>query len=448
MAAHARLGPSNDRWPKCAPSVREEAAYPDISGDAAIDGTGSHELLEMCLKNGVRAEVYDGQLIGVGHPDRPLGWLVGPDRIARVQMCLDYVERRVNELKADYPMAKVVVESESKADPGGAFGRDDWWGTVDITITVFTPDVDYPRFIEVIDYKDGRGWVHVPGNTQLLAYLFGKIRPHVASGPDKVRPFRPERVGGVRMTIVQPKTSPVVRYEEPTVSELIREAEALARAADRTDDPDAPLIPGKHCKWCKHKPNCNAESEQSLATVKTMSNDVIATDGQSLFELVGKVLGDVAGLDNEKLAQLADARAGLESAFDKVEEEIQRRIELGDSVPGYAMAPGRGSNVWNAPEEDIVKSLKGRKLKLADIYPPKLASPAQILKSDKLTDAQKERIQKDLVAHKAGKLTLKKVKRDQQEKVLKDVAQSETSDVSSASLMFGDVAETSEPSFF
>ena len=48
MSAHARLGPSNPRWTKCPGSVREEMFYIDIPGEAAIDGTGSHLLLEMC----------------------------------------------------------------------------------------------------------------------------------------------------------------------------------------------------------------------------------------------------------------------------------------------------------------------------------------------------------------------------------------------------------------
>jgi len=102
MGAHARLGPSNARWPGCPGSVREEARYPDMPGEAAIDGTGSHELLEMCLKNGVSADAYDGQIIGTNHPDNPGGWMVDIDRIKRVNMCLDYIDRRVNELKAQF----------------------------------------------------------------------------------------------------------------------------------------------------------------------------------------------------------------------------------------------------------------------------------------------------------------------------------------------------------
>ena len=60
MSTHARLAPSNHRWPHCAGSVREEERYPDIAGEAAIDGTGSHLLLEYSLMHNVPASAYIG----------------------------------------------------------------------------------------------------------------------------------------------------------------------------------------------------------------------------------------------------------------------------------------------------------------------------------------------------------------------------------------------------
>lgn len=460
---HARLGPSNLRWPHCPGSVREESAYPDIPGTAAIDGTGSHLLLELCLTNNVRAETYDGQIIGVNHPDNPNGWLVGPERVERVQMCLDYVERRVKELKEQFPDAQVTVKSESRANPGGMFGRTDWWGTCDITIAVVSGFTCL--FMEVVDYKDGRGWVDVRNNTQLYSYLIGQLRPFIASGPELVRPIRVQGAPKSRMTIVQPKTHPPVRNCDAEPAEIVQKAEELSYAAWLTDQPDAPLIPdnkgGKgYCRWCKHKPNCTAESERSMNTVISMSNDVIATDGSSLFELVGQSLDKVTELPSEKLAELADARAGFDAIFAKVEEEIERRItEGGEQVPGYEMRPGNSRNVWNANEETIAKALRGRKLKKDEIYPPKLISPAQVMKHPKLTPEQRKRIQEELITTVAGNLKLTKVARDRQEKpsvesmfsdvAQKDVAQSQTNEVSSYPSLFEETpAVKEEVSFF
>jgi len=447
---HARLGCSNNRWPECAGSVREEERYPDIAGEAAIDGTGSHLLLEMCLQNNVSAAQYDQQIIGANHPDNPNGWMVDPARIKRVQMCLDYVKRRVNELKQQFHGCAVLVEAEGKADPGGAFGRDDWWGTVDITITARHPMSGDVYFIEVVDYKDGRGYVSEKNNTQLISYLFGKMRSFIASGPDKCRPFKPNAVPHCRMTIVQPKTNPVVRYQCSTRSEdnvstatVVEAAEQLSVAARATDDPDAPLTPGNHCQWCKANPkrggHCSAKSNQSFKTVESMSEIAIEADNSNLSEYIGKILADPKSLTEAQLSELADSEEGVQAIFDKVKTEIKDRIDQGITVPGYAMVPGKGSNVWNEDDETIAKKLKSRRLKNADIYPPKLISPAQVMKSDLLTDDQKARIQKELITFKGGKLALKKVAHDHvSEKV---VAQSSTEGVESteAELMFGNI---------
>jgi len=447
MGEHARLSPSNKRWPNCPGSVREESRYEDAPGAAAIDGTGSHLLLEMCLENNVNAHVYDQQIIGANHEDNPNGWLVAPDRIERVQMALDYIRRRVDELTEMWPDCDVLVESETKSDPGGAFGRDDWWGTCDITLTARHKMTGEVYFIEVVDYKDGQGYVSEKNNSQNISYLFGKLRPHIASPTTQVRPFTPGNVRGCRMTIIQPKTNPVVRYQcttRPedgvTVTSVVEAAEELAMAAHATDDPNAPLVPGKHCQWCKANPkrggHCTEQSNQSLRVVEAMATNEIVPGNQSLFEYISKVMTDPKSLTEEQLAELADAEEGIQAVFDKVKSEIKDRIGQGITVPGYAMQPGRGSNKWNEDEKVIAKKLRGRKLKTADIYPPKLISPAQVMKLPQLNDAQKERIKKELITYVEGKLTLKKVAR---EKVAND----------SVDLMFADVPkiETDSVSF-
>jgi len=457
MGNHARLGPSNARWPKCPGSVREEERYPDISGEAAIDGTGSHLLLEMCLENNVPTMQYDQQIIGANHPDNTNGWLVDPARAARVQMALDYIKRRVDELKAAYTGCQVTVEAECKSDPGGAFGRDDWWGTVDITITARHKMTGEVLFLEVADYKDGRGYVSEKNNTQLISYLFGKMRHYIASGPDLVRPFNPAKINECRVTIIQPKTNPVVRYQcttrvedEFTVDGVIEAAEALAQSAQLTDLNDAVVIPGKHCQWCKANPkrggHCTAETEKSMKVINDMNNDeelpVVSTVGEadsSLMAYFSKAVADVKSLPVETLTLLADAESGILAAFAKVKDEIEERIEQGIEVKGYVMQPGKGANIYSSDEKSIVKKLKACRLKNADIYPPKLISPAQLMKLEQLTDKQKERLQKEIISFKAGKLTLKKVAYDH--KAIKEVAQSGTDDVQSksAELMFAEV---------
>ena len=136
----------------------------------------------------------------------------------------------------------------------------------------------------------------------------------------------------------------------------------------------------------------------------------------------------VTALPSEQLAKLADTKAGFDALFNKALEEIESRIAKGETVPGYAMVNGNSTKKWALPEEEMVKKLRARKLTQADYYPPKLASPAQILKNKKLTDAQKKAIEKDLIVTIAGD---KKLGHVGYEKPEKDVE-----------LMFADVKES------
>jgi len=421
---HARLSPSNHRWVYCPGSVREEAKYPDITGDAAIDGTGSHLLLELCLDTGRPVQEYLGEYIGVGHPDNGVGWKVKQDRIDRVQMTLDYVERRTEELKKEYPNHNIQLHTESRSYPGESFGRDDWWGTVDITLEVSSKkqhgELQKQDFLEVIDYKDGQGFVSEKNNPQLLAYLYGKW--------DK------EKQIPMRMTIVQPKSKTPIRYEDINHNILLQKVKQIAEAAKKTDDSNAPLIPddkgGKgYCRWCKHRNNCEARKKQIIGGLKMFTEEVQQQEGGglSLFEVIDQTFKDIESMDSETLSQMLDAKAAIDDVFKRAEEEAIARLENGDSIPGYGMQPGNSKREWNIDEDELVKKLRACKLKKDQIYIAKLISPAQVMKHSDLTKRQKERIESQYVKVTPGALKLKAIGRQKNEENAVD--------------MFGDVVK-------
>lgn len=415
MEQHARLGPSNHRWPHCPGSVREEAAYHDTAGDAAIDGTGTHLLLEMCLLNNVNTDHYDQMIIGTNNVDRPQGWLIDKERCERAQIALDYVVRRKKELQKQFHGCKVYVQAESKSNPGFYAQRNDWWGTCDITITVVSAaPIGELLFVEVVDYKDGRMFVSEKWNSQLIAYLFGKM----IEVPEGVRMDVPDV--GMRMTIIQPKTNTPIRYMCSTNPDhgltkitLMAKVNWLIKCAEATDDPEAPLISGKHCQWCKHNPKrggtCTADTEKSMEVINTMTTDIVVSGDDGLFEIIKTAVSDVKSMSEEQLTKIADAEAGFQASFDKVRAEIKERIESGVPVSGYAMLPGNKKKTWNEDEETIAKKLKARRMKKDEIYPAKLITPAAALKHPSLTPSQRKKLEKDLISVVDGKLTLKKV---------------------------------------
>lgn len=403
MSTHARLSPSDKAWPHCPGSVRENAAYPDIPGEAALSGTGSHLLLEMCMKNGTRAEAYVGQIIGINHEEQPGGWTVDSERAARVQQCLDYITTRVKALKGFYPDCKITVEAESKSNPGALCNRDDWNGTCDITITVINAH-GFCVYLEVIDYKDGREWVDVQDNSQLLAYLYGKMAPHIKHGGK----LAPERISDTRQTIVQPKCHPPVRYVDLTGVAAFEAFYDLAEAAAATDDPNAPLIPdgkrGKgHCRWCKHgrAGNCAALNNNALQEANNMPALDTTTGHAAIFELT--TVAEIERMSDAALAQLFDREAPVMQVFTHIKAEIEKRVKQ-RGMNGFEMGDGRGSNVYVVKEEEVAKRLKAARLSSDTIWQKKLISPAQLMKlpDDELSPTLKKKLEKELITFKAG----------------------------------------------
>jgi hypothetical protein len=333
--SHARLSPSNKRWPHCPGSVREEAKYPDITNDAAIEGTGVHLLIEMCLLQGKLPKDFEGETIGEGNKDKPRGWKVTPGRIDAAEYMFAYIDR--------FPDAE--VEAESKSNPGAKFGRDDWYGTADVTIK--TQD-----YLDVCDYKNGRGWVDAD-STQTISYAYGKWTGQ----------------SHVRLSVVQPKTKPPIRYVDITGDELERRAVELNEAAKLTDDPNAPLVKGGHCQWCKHKQNCT-EFNKVAETIVVNS---------SIQEHFTKLIEDVSKMTQLELADILDAEPVLMALFDKAKEEAQLRLEGGKKFNGWAMKPGRTNRKWSN-EKELEKYLRENKVKVSEFMESKLKSPTQMEK--------------------------------------------------------------------
>jgi hypothetical protein len=413
---HARLSPSNHRWTYCPGSVREEEKYEKIVSTSAVDGTGSHLLLELCLNQGVEAKEYIGRIIGINHEDKPGGWLIANDRAERVQMCLDYIERRKEEIKVEFPNS-LNIYSETKSNPGIKNGRDDWWGTVDVTLMVLDKARN-PLLIEVIDLKDGRGYVDVNDNPQLISYLAGKVYERCKYLDDC-----PE----LRITIVQPKTNPCIRYQDLTIDHLHCLMNSLSEAAKLTDNPDAVLIAdtekNQYCKWCSHKNNCQARKNLTIERLKMFIDEKETSVNTSFFDSVEQMFKDVTLISDDSLSQLLDSEAIITDIFYRVREEIEQRILAGIKVPGYAILPGRTIKKWKIEEAELVKILKARKFKKEDIYLSNLISPSQFLNSSLLTQLQKEKIEKEYIEVVPGKESLKPVSRKEQNAIdlFKDV---------------------------
>lgn len=400
MSTHAQLSPSKrNRWALCPGSIREEAKYPEQdSGPAAVDGTHSHTLLEMCVKSGRSAHSYVGQLI----TDHDGSFHVDVDRAVRVQTALHYIEKRVEEESTPFLIPKVI--SETRVDPAHLLGRNDLSGTVDVQIQGY-------EILELIDYKDGMGIVSAEGNLQLEQYAYGVLAGYKLPVNGDY-PFKT-----VRMTIIQPKLAlrgmaPITSHDV-SVRDLLANMGTIISQAAATDKPDAPLVPGEsQCKFCRAKGSCSALASNVMKEVGIMFQPVVT---QTLDVAQQSADKDPSTMDDAQIAQIMEAAPLMRQLLEGVEAEALRRLQAGQTIPGIKLVNGRGSRAWALPEAEMADKLVKMGIPKTAIYETKLVSPAKAEKLTwekkdgtkvTLTDRQLKRMEQEYVVKMAGKLTV------------------------------------------
>jgi len=397
VSDHAKLSPSKrSRWALCPGSIREEAKYPDEGGGpAAIDGTHSHMLLEVCLKENDKASFY----IGAEMEDHEGKFVVDSDRAARVQSALDYIDQRVAEHNG---LCEVI--SETRVDPEHLLGRKDLSGTVDVQIIG-------GNTLELIDYKDGMGIVSAEGNLQLEQYAYGVLAGYKLPVNGDY-PFET-----VRMTIIQPKLAlkgmkPITSHDV-SVRSLLSNMGTIITQAAATDQPDAPLVPGEsQCKFCRAKGSCAALAGNVMKEVGIMFQPVVT---QTLDVAQQSADKDPSTMDDAQIRQIMEAAPLMRQLLEGVEKEALRRLESGQTIPGLKLVNGRGSRAWALPEDDMAEKLVKMGIPKSAIYETKLVTPAKAEKLTwekrdgskvTLTDRQLKTMETEYVVKMAGKLTV------------------------------------------
>jgi hypothetical protein len=395
MSAHAQLSPSKrNRWALCPGSIREEAKYPEQSGGAAaVDGTHTHTLLEVCIKENT---IYSSSHVGVEMEDHEGTFVVDKERAARVQVALDYI-RQVKNLG-------LRVLSESKVDPSFLLGRTDLSGTVDVQIIG-------NGVLELIDYKDGMAQVDAKGNMQLEQYAYGVLAGYKLPVNGDY-PF-----DTVRMTIIQPKLAmknmnPISSFDV-SVRDLMANMGTIIRQAAATDAPDAPLVPGEsQCKYCRAKGNCSALASNVMKEVGIMFQPIV---NQTLDVAQQSADKDPTAMNDAQIRQIMEAAPLMRQLLEGVEKEALRRLKAGQSIDGLKLVNGRGSRAWALPETEIAEKLVKMGIPKTAIYETKLVTPAKAekltwTKKDgevkQLTERQLKTMEQEYVVKMAGSITV------------------------------------------
>lgn len=341
--AHSRLGASKaHRWMACPGSVTATDGIEETPSEYAEEGTAAHNLLEQWLRDPPGVSLFQEE-----EPDGEME--------AAVRVAYDHVLDRMSEIDDDelYPDGEVRVMIEQQFDLAPLNPPEPMYGTTDVALW-YEPT----RHLEVIDYKHGQGVVvDAVGNVQLRYYALGAVL-EVGKRPNTIR-----------VTIVQPRAyhpDGPIRSEDLTWDELVQFKTQLMDAARATQAPDAPRVPGSHCRFCLAAARCPARME--------LANEVV----RGVFEPVPEVepLPAPGRLTDAELAFVLEHMQDIRNWFSAIEGEVTDRLLLTGSFPGWKLVEGRTQRRW-VDETETDRYLRGRGLKVSERFVRKLVSPAQ-----------------------------------------------------------------------
>jgi hypothetical protein len=363
LKTHVELGGSTaKRWMSCPGSVRMSRGRPNYATDHSKAGTAAHAVGELSLRNNLDPEGFDGTTVE--------GVLVDADMVAAVKVYVDYCRELMQEPGAEWWIEKRV--SLAALNP-----PDDMEGTTDFGI--YKPQL---RELEIVDFKNGSGVVvEAVDNPQLIYYAIGLI---LALGAGY-------QIDTVKMTIVQPRAphhEGVVRSATMDYNDVLAFAGELLNAARMTQAPDAPLIPGSHCRFCPASAVCPAQADHAQALAQTAFVDLPVSAPPAPETLPPEILGEIL----TGIPVLKDWIAAVEA-------HAARELEAGNPVPGRKLVEGKkGNRRWKDPKEVEDWYLRNIGGSEDELYVRTLKSPAQV---EKLVG--KKNLPAELVEQPAGR---------------------------------------------
>ena len=326
----------------CPGSVRLTRDIPNPETEFSREGTLAHALSEHALRTGDPLSTYVGAIFGAN----PVN--VSAEMVEHVSVYVDYVRDRMREAKPFWIEKKFTLESLGREE---MFGTADWAG--------YYPEL---RMIEIADLKYGQGvFVDAFENEQLMYYALGALLDLSGEYP----------VDSIRVTVVQPRighADGTIRSFDFSVDDLLGFTNQLLDAAERTRDPNAPLIAGSHCRFCPASGRCPAQyakaQETAMVEFATMPVDIPP---------------EPSILPDSLFAEMLPKLDILEDWIKAMRNRAKERLERGEKVEGFKLVDRKANRSWVDPDKTETWLVSQGKEE-HEIFEMALKSPAQIEK--------------------------------------------------------------------
>lgn len=331
MQKHSKIGASGaKRWMTCPGSVRLCDGIANRTSEYAAEGQAAHALAEMCLKKEVTdAGAFNGSSIE--------GFVINPEMSEAVNVYLDscYSDQQEGD------QCEIEVRFALSDLHTGLYGTADR--------VRYRPST---KTLRITDYKHGAGVpVEVEENPQLMYYALGAI--FASNLP----------VWDIELEIVQPRCphpDGPVRIWKTDLVELLEFADKLREAALATEDPNAPLVTGDHCRWCPAAGFCPALAKKALLSAQ-----------QDFAPALPYEPGD--------LSEALEILPMVEQWVKSVRQFAYEEALAGRIPPGYKLVEKRATRKWRDDEKAINALIGEFGMKEEDVFEPRsLRSPAQI----------------------------------------------------------------------
>ena len=407
MAAHAVLGASGShRWMVCPGSIRLSEGAPNGSSPQAIVGTVAHTLGENALAVVQQnRDPYFGDW--ADYLENAVGWAVDPDYpdviVDRdmVDAVKQYARLTVPMIQSDPNMAHIELQVSLKGYGRTKQGRAialEMFGTADFVFVDLATGA-----LHIMDYKHGAGITVEPAdNPQLKYYAAGVLANLAETAPEILY-----AIETVISTVVQPRDDHLIpiRHYCYTVEEIEDWVEDdLLPAALATQEPDAPLVAGDHCRFCPAQARCPERRTQQMEKAKMKFSDTedCFIPEKSTQELS---IAELRALLDSAEDIIAYVKSAQKYAHESLEQNSLSAEDAGEL--GYKLVKKRAMRKFKGGDEQVADALC-EEFGLGDdeLFTKKLRSPAQIEKEIGTARAKKSDTWNGLIVSESSGTTL------------------------------------------
>lgn len=323
---HATLGGSSaERWTNCPGSVFHlKSMPPEITSDAALEGTEAHELAEKMLS------VFLQHKVTGEHGTIPLH-----ENADMYDAAAQYV-KLIWEQVLDSSITDKAYGLEERFiidEKHEMYGYVDFWA---IYI-----DSRGKRAGCIVDFKYGYHYVQAEKNAQ-LAYYAVALREEIKRGG--------KNLDYVRAVIIQPRAGGDI-YREVKFSSKQLDAwkkKFIKAAVTIFVDKKAKFKAGHWCKWCRAQAICT-QFQKELQTKAALS----------LAEPDITLLPEPSQVDDNTVVRLVLHAAKVEDFLKRVKDYAKARQLSDNPLPGLKCVAGPTRRTWIKDEGSVAEALKG-----------------------------------------------------------------------------------------